>query len=147
MYQNILLVYNCEEKFETVIQELNKLTGQSSMEENVTKTLITILVIVPQRKLKHSVICYDKHFDELVKEEKIKLKPFFNDLSLNRFNYETKFICGGVKRKALEEIETHKYGIAILCNRKLKLKWKDALGDIARRITKKRRSLYFLLNS
>ncbi len=129
MYQQILLAYDCEEKFETIIQELNKLTGAPSTEDESKDVVITVLVVIPQPKLETSIIYDNKHFEETVKEERIKFKPFLEDLKLNGFNYETKFISGDFKEEVLREIQTDKYEIAILCNRKLKLKRKDVFGD------------------
>mgnify|MGYP006890230978 CR=1 FL=1 len=49
MYENILLAYDCEEKFETAVKELNNLISNKRNDAKEEDTLITVLVIIPQQ--------------------------------------------------------------------------------------------------
>ncbi|MEN1894908.1 hypothetical protein [Staphylococcus nepalensis] len=51
MYENILLAYDCEEKFETAVKELNNLISNKRNDAKEEDTLITVLVIIPQQLL------------------------------------------------------------------------------------------------
>ncbi|MCY1039633.1 universal stress protein [Staphylococcus nepalensis] len=136
MYENILLAYDCEEKFETAIKELNKLISNKRDETTEEGTLITVLVIIPQQLLEKSVAYQNKHFKKIVMEEKRKFKPFLEDLEICGFRYETKYICGNVKKEVLNELKRKDYDLIVLSNRNTKFKTKDALGNASYKISK-----------
>ncbi|MGY0412007.1 universal stress protein [Staphylococcus sp. mip270_02] len=136
MYKNILLAYDCEENFETAIQELNKIASNNTNNLKKEPTLITVFIIIPQQLLEKSIAYQNKHFENIVTKEKEKFKPFFDDLEMYGFCYETKYVCGNVKKEVLNELNRKSYDLIILCNRKSKFKTKDALGNASYQISK-----------
>lgn len=136
MYKNILLAYDCEENFETVIQELNKIASNHLNSSPKDPTLVTVFIIIPQQLLERSIAYQNKHFENIVTNEKEKFRPFFNDLEICGFCYETKYVCGNVKKEVLSELNRKNYDLIIVCNRKSKFKTKDALGNASYRISK-----------
>lgn len=70
MYENILLAYDCEEKFETAVKELNNLISNKRNDTKEEDTLITVLVIIPQQLLEKSVAYQNKHFKKSLWKKK-----------------------------------------------------------------------------
>lgn len=137
MYEKILVIYDCEERYENLIKELNKLTCNNSLnQENLDNILITFLVLIPQPKLENSIAYKNKNFKTLVQEEKAKFNPFFEEIKSNGLNYEVKYVAGNFKETALLEVNTKKYELVIVNNRKLKLQRKDIYGDAKHKVTK-----------
>lgn len=92
MYKKILVVYDCEERYENLIKELNKLTCNNSMsQKNSDNILVTFLILIPQPKLENSIAYNNKNFKTLVQEEKVKFNTFFEEVQSNGLNYEVKY--------------------------------------------------------
>lgn len=137
MYEKILVIYDCEERYENLIKELNKLTCNNSMnQENSDNVLVTFLILIPQPKLENSIAYNNKNFKTLVREEKVKFNPFFEEIKSNGLNYEVKYVAGNFKEITLLEVNTKKYELVIVNNRKLKLQRKDIFGDAKHKVTK-----------
>lgn len=137
MYEKILVIYDCEERYENLIKELNKLTCNNSMnQENSDNVLVTFLILIPQPKLENSIAYNNKNFKTLVREEKVKFNPFFEEIKSNGLNYEVKYVAGNFKETTLLEVNTKKYELVIVNNRKLKLQRKDIFGDAKHKVTK-----------
>ncbi|MBO1217477.1 universal stress protein [Staphylococcus nepalensis] len=137
MYEKILVIYDCEERYENLIKELNKLTCNNSInQESPNNILITFLILIPQPKLENSIAYKNKDFKNLVQEEKMKFDSFFEEIKTNDFNYEVKYVAGNFKEETLLEVNTKKYELVIVNNRRLKLQRKDILGDAKHKVAK-----------
>ncbi|MGW9817391.1 hypothetical protein [Staphylococcus cohnii] len=66
----------------------------------------------------------------------MKFNPFFEEIKSNGLSYEVKYVAGNFKETTLLEVNTKKYELVIVKNRKLKLQRKDMLGDTKHKVTK-----------
>lgn len=66
----------------------------------------------------------------------MKFNPFFEEIKSNGLNYELKYVAGNFKETTLLEVNTKKYELVIVNNRKLKLQRKDIFGDAKHKVTK-----------
>ncbi|WP_436964853.1 hypothetical protein [Staphylococcus xylosus] len=110
--------------------------NNSINQESPNNILITFLILIPQPKLENSIAYKNKDFKNLVQEEKMKFDPFFEKIKTNDFNYEVKYVAGNFKEETLSEVNTKKYELVIVNNRRLKLQRKDILGDANHKVAK-----------
>lgn len=121
MYENILLAYDFDNKFNNVPAELERLTSASDDSQ------ITIFNVISESELETSVRYKNVHFEELVEGKKEQLKPFIDELKSRDLNVSVKFKSGYIKQSILEEINENNYDVIVMSNKRarpnIKMYW------------------------
>lgn len=128
MYENILLAYDFDNKFNNVPAELERLTSASDDSQ------ITIFNVISESELEASVRYKNVHFEELVEEKKEQLKPFIDELKSRDLNVSVKFKSGYIKQSILEEINENNYDVIVMSNKRARPNIKNVLGNVTHKI-------------
>ncbi|WP_251517261.1 MULTISPECIES: universal stress protein [Staphylococcus] len=128
MYENILLAYDFDNKFNNVPAELERLTSASDDSQ------ITIFNVISESELETSVRYKNVHFEELVEEKKEQLKPFIDELKSRDLNVSVKFKSGYIKQSILEEINENNYDVIVMSNKRARPNIKNVLGNVTHKI-------------
>lgn len=128
MYENILLAYDFDNKFNNVPAELERLTSASDDSQ------ITIFNVISESELETSVRYKNVHFEELVEGKKEQLKPFIDELKSRDLNVSVKFKSGYIKQSILEEINENNYDVIVMSNKRARPNIKNVLGNVTHKI-------------
>ncbi|ENY5569421.1 universal stress protein [Staphylococcus pseudintermedius] len=123
MHQNILLAVDTDLKNAKALQEVVKISGDSSV--------VTLLNIIGEQDVQASVKM-GTHYEELK-----QMKPTRDTLEQNGLQYEEIIERGNPKEKIVNYANSGQYDIVVLSNRKAEAAKKFVLGSVSHKVAKR----------
>ncbi len=131
MYKNILLPYDFGNSFANVPEQLEKLT------DNSKEAVITIFNVITENEMADNVKYQGKHFEDITEERVGDLKPFTDLLDERGLNYRIHFATGRILAELKKEIESDRYEVVVMSNKRSKRDIKHVLGHVTHKVAKR----------
>ena len=128
MFKNILLGVDTTLKNEKALEEVSKLSGES--------TTVTILNAISEQDAQASIKS-GVHLDKLVQKRSEGLESTRNSLDEYGIKYDEIIVRGNAKEQLVKEANSGKYEIVVLSNRKAEDKKKFVLGSVSHKVAKR----------
>mgnify|MGYP000853344097 CR=1 FL=1 len=131
MYKNILVPFDFGNSFENVPEQLVKLTDKNG------DSMITIFNVITENEMADNVKYQGKHFEDIAKERVENMKFFTDQLDEHGLNYKIYFETGRVINELKKEIESNKYEVIVMSNKRSKRDIKHVLGHVTHKVAKR----------
>ncbi|AYU54518.1 universal stress protein [Staphylococcus debuckii] len=131
MYKNILVPFDFGNAFNNVPEQLKKLTNG---EEDAK---ITVFNVISETDLANYVRYQNKHFEEVTKEKEEDMQPFVKKLEELNLPYEIVFTVGSPTTEILTDLESNKYDIVVMSNKRSRVELKHVLGHVTHKVAKR----------
>ncbi|GEP85783.1 universal stress protein family [Staphylococcus piscifermentans] len=131
MYKNILVPFDFGNAFNNVPEQLKKLTNGAE------DAKITIFNVISETDLANYVRYQNKHFEEVTKEKEEDMQPFVKKLEELNLPYEIVFTVGSPTTEILTDLESNKYDIVVMSNKRSRVELKHVLGHVTHKVAKR----------
>ncbi|MDK7113617.1 universal stress protein [Staphylococcus pettenkoferi] len=128
MFKNILLGVDTQLTNEKALKEVSKLAGEG--------TVVTILNAISEQDAQASIKS-GIHLDKLTEQRSKGLAPTRQALEDYGIEYEEMIVRGNAKEKLVKQVNSGKYDIVVLSNRKAEDKKKFVLGSVSHKVAKR----------